>query len=96
MKRGVLDRGRVRQLARPSVPSENLPTPDVGACVRLGELGERERLPDPPAQLVRHRVHVAKEAAVQPGLTRQRLETPVSLLPFLAGVLEDRSHGRAY
>lgn len=95
MKRGVPDRYRVRQISRARAVGEYLPAPHVGGRVFVGELGERERLPDPPAQLVRHGVHLTEEAPVEPRFTRQRLQAAVSLFPLLAGMLERGGHGRA-
>jgi hypothetical protein len=96
MECSVLDRGRVCEVPGPGDTSEYFPAPGLDARVSIGQLRERERLPDAPAQLVRYRIHLVQEAAVEPGVTGQRLKAPVTLLPLLAGMLEDRSHGRAY
>jgi hypothetical protein len=96
MKRSVLDRGRVPEVAGPGDATEYFPSPGVDARVCIGELREREGLPDAPAQLIGHGFDLAEEAAIERRITGQRLEAPISRLPLLAGVLEDRSHGRAY
>ena len=74
-------RGQLREGARSSRVAAR---PAVGVAVGVGQLGQREGLPDLLAQLVDHELELADERPVADGVAALRLETAVAFVPFLA------------
>ena len=84
MERRVLDGRRPRGPAGLElVLGQRLLHPPVGSGVGLGELVERERLADAPAQLVEDELELGQEQAVARAIARGRLEPPMALLPLV-------------